>query len=98
MRVLVSGAGIAGPALASCLQRSGADVTVVEQAQRPRPGGQAVDIRGTAREVMKLMGLGPAIRAECLDERGLAMIDGQGRRRVEMPVEMFGGEGLVPEL
>ena len=98
MRVLVSGAGIAGPALALCLQRSGSEVTVVEQAQRPRPGGQAVDIRGTARDVMELMGLGPAIRAACLDERGLAMIDARGRRRVEMPAEMFGGEGIVAEL
>ena len=98
MRVLVSGAGIAGPALALCLERTGADVTVVEQARRPRPGGQAVDVRGTAREVIERMGLGHVIRAACLDERGLAMVDARGRRRVEMPAEMFGGEGIVAEL
>ncbi len=44
------------------------------------------------------MGLGGAIRSACLDERGLAMVDDRGRRRVEMPAEMFGGEGIVAEL
>jgi hypothetical protein len=32
------------------LRRYGAEVTVVDHAERPRPGGQAVDIRGAARE------------------------------------------------
>ena len=98
MRVLVSGAGIAGPALALCLRRYGVEVTVVDSAERPRPGGQAVDIRGTARAVIDRMGLGAAIRSARLDERGLAMVDDRGRRRVEMPAEMFGGEGIVAEL
>jgi 2-polyprenyl-6-methoxyphenol hydroxylase-like FAD-dependent oxidoreductase len=98
MKVLISGAGIAGPALALWLRRYGAEVTVVDHAARPRPGGQAVDIRGPAREVIDRMELGAVIRAACLDERGLAMVDGRGRRRVEMPAAMFGGEGIVAEL
>jgi len=98
MKVLVAGAGIAGPALALWLRRYGAEVTVVDHAERPRPGGQAVDIRGAAREVVERMGLGGEIRDACLDERGLAMVDKRGRRRVEMPAEMFGGEGIVAEL
>jgi 2-polyprenyl-6-methoxyphenol hydroxylase-like FAD-dependent oxidoreductase len=40
LKVLISGASIAGPALALWLHRSGADVTVVEWAPRLRAGGQ----------------------------------------------------------
>jgi 2-polyprenyl-6-methoxyphenol hydroxylase-like FAD-dependent oxidoreductase len=98
MKVLVSGAGIAGPALALGLARQGAQLTVVDHADRPRPGGQAVDIRGTARGVIDRMALGAAIRAARLDERGLAMVDRRGRRAVEMPAEMFGGEGIVADV
>jgi 2-polyprenyl-6-methoxyphenol hydroxylase-like FAD-dependent oxidoreductase len=50
MRVLVQGAGIPGPALAHWLRRHGAEATVVEQTPALRPGGQAVDARGVAKE------------------------------------------------
>jgi 2-polyprenyl-6-methoxyphenol hydroxylase-like FAD-dependent oxidoreductase len=55
-RVLVAGASIAGPALAHWLRRRGAEVTVVERAPGLRPGGQAVDARGVAKEVILRMG------------------------------------------
>ena len=48
-KVLVTGASIAGPALAHWLRRRGAEVTVVERAPELRPGGQAVDARGVAK-------------------------------------------------
>ncbi|MFG1603129.1 FAD-dependent monooxygenase [Actinoplanes sp. NPDC049265] len=98
MRVLISGAGIAGPALALWLHRAGADVTVVERAARPRPGGQAVDVRGVARVVVEPMGLRERIREDQVDERGFAMVDDRGRRTAEMPAGAFGGEGLVAEI
>ena len=46
--VLVSGASIAGPALAYWLNRYGFEVTVVERAPMLREGGFAVDFRGEA--------------------------------------------------
>ena len=61
--VLIAGASIAGPALAHCLAHHGAEVTVVERAPALRPGGQAVDARGAAREVIRRMGLDEAVRA-----------------------------------
>jgi 2-polyprenyl-6-methoxyphenol hydroxylase-like FAD-dependent oxidoreductase len=70
MRVLISGAGIAGPALAFWLHRTGAEVTVVEKAPGLRPGGHAVDVRGVARGVVERMGLRQAIRDRLGDERG----------------------------
>ena len=45
---LISGASIAGPALAYWLNRAGFQTTVVERAPAPRPGGQAIDVRGPA--------------------------------------------------
>jgi 2-polyprenyl-6-methoxyphenol hydroxylase-like FAD-dependent oxidoreductase len=55
--VLISGGGISGPVLAYWLRRHGFAPTVVERAPGPRPGGQAVDIRGVALEVVERMGL-----------------------------------------
>src|SRR4026207_2046876 len=70
IRVLVSGASIAGPALAHWLHRRGAEVTVVERAPELRPGGQAVDARGVAKEVIRRMGLDATVRAACTDTAG----------------------------
>src|ERR1700742_32028 len=69
-KVLVSGASIAGPALAHWLHRYGAEVTVVEQAPGLRPGGQAVDARGVAKEVIRQMGLEATVRAACAYTEG----------------------------
>jgi 2-polyprenyl-6-methoxyphenol hydroxylase-like FAD-dependent oxidoreductase len=98
MRILISGAGIAGPALALWLHRAGADVTVVERAPAPRPGGHAVDVRGVARQVIEKMGVREAVRARQIDDRGFAMVDEHDRRLVAMPADMFGGEGIVAEI
>ncbi len=96
--VLVSGAGIAGPALAYWLNQFGFTTTVVERAPVPRPGGQAVDLRGAARTVVDRMGLLGRARALSLDQRGIAFLDGRGRRLAELPTDTFGGEGIVSEI
>ena len=62
--VLISGASIAGPALAYWLDRYGFRVTVVEKAPALRPGGQAVDFKGrTHRTVLERMGVWDEIRS-----------------------------------
>ena len=96
--VLISGAGIAGPALASWLTRRGMAVTVVERAPAPRPGGQAVDLRGAARTVAERMGLLDQIRAVALDQRGIAWVRPDGSIAARMPTDAFGGEGIVSEI
>ncbi|MFB6457264.1 FAD-dependent monooxygenase [Chitinophaga sp. Hz27] len=55
--ILVSGASIAGPALAFWLHKFGFDVTIIEQAPAIRPGGYAVDFRGVVFSVLQQMGL-----------------------------------------
>jgi 2-polyprenyl-6-methoxyphenol hydroxylase-like FAD-dependent oxidoreductase len=96
--VLISGGGIAGPALAFWLTRRGFAVTIVERAPAPRPGGQAVDLRGAGRTVAERMGLLDAIRAVSLDQRGIAWVRDDGRIVARMPVDAFGGEGIVSEI
>lgn len=62
-KVLVTGASIAGPALAYWLARYGMDVTVVEKAPEFRDGGQTIDVRGAGRTVVQRMGIEALIRA-----------------------------------
>ena len=62
MRILVSGASIAGPVLAYWLSRYGYAVTVVERAPTLRKtGGHAVDLFRSAMEVSERMGVLPRI-------------------------------------
>ena len=96
--VLISGAGIAGPALAFWLNKSGYRVIIVELADGIRPGGQTVDLRGAGGDVVEHMGLIEQMRQRALDQRGVAWIKSDGRRRAEMPVTAFDGNGLVSKL
>ncbi|MFI6536922.1 FAD-dependent monooxygenase [Nonomuraea sp. NPDC050547] len=76
--ILVSGASIAGPALAFWLNRYGYAVTVVEKAGTLRAGGYPIDVRGTALEVLRRMGLLPRLRDAHIDLRRLTFVDGDG--------------------
>ncbi len=96
--VVISGAGIAGPALAYWLTRSGYHVVVVELADGIRPGGQTVDLRGAGRTIVERMGLLDQLRARSLDQRGMRWVKADGRVRAEMPVEAFHGNGMVSQL
>jgi 2-polyprenyl-6-methoxyphenol hydroxylase-like FAD-dependent oxidoreductase len=77
-RVLISGASIAGPALAYWLLKTGYDVTLVERAPAPRPGGQAIDIRGPALDVIAAMGLGERVAALRTRMKGMTVLDRAG--------------------
>lgn len=96
--VLISGAGIAGPAIAYWLRKAGFVPTVVERAPAPRPGGQAVDLRGAGRTIMQRMGLLERSRELALEQRGFAYVDDRGHITARMPASAFGGEGIVSEI
>ena len=98
IRVLVQGASIAGPALAHWLRRYGAEVTVVEQTSGLRPGGQAVDARGVAKEVIRRMGLEAAVRAACTDTAGAYVVDADGNVLETHSAEDHGGDGYIAEI
>ena len=98
IRVLISGGSIAGPALAHWLRRRGAEVTVVEQSPGLRPGGQAVDARGVAKEVIRRMGLDAAVRAACTDTAGAYTVDADGNVLETYRVEDNDGDGYISEI
>ncbi|KAK4545760.1 hypothetical protein LTR36_002714 [Oleoguttula mirabilis] len=93
LNILISGAGIAGSALAFWLSKLGHDVTVVERFPSLRATGLQVDLRGHGIEVMRRMGLEPAFRSKAAPERGLQVVDKSGKRRAYFPANKS-GQGL----
>lgn len=87
MRVLISGAGIAGPTLAWFLAKTGAKVTIVEKSPRLLPYGQNIDIKGSAVTVMRKMGLLDEVRRLNTTEQGTQFIDSRGRPFAPFPVK-----------
>ncbi|KAK5056608.1 hypothetical protein LTR84_012140 [Exophiala bonariae] len=81
MKVLISGGGIAGPCLAYWLARTRLDIvtTIVERSPIPRITGQSVDVRGTAVDIVKKMGLEEAIKTRHTTEEGTTMIRRSGK-------------------
>ncbi|MFJ8728917.1 FAD-dependent oxidoreductase [Streptomyces bauhiniae] len=94
--VVVSGAGIAGLSAAYWLRSTGWEVTVVERAPAFRDGGQNVDVRGVAREVLDRMGLFDAVKALNTTETGAVFVDERGRVTAELPSD--GPDGATAEL
>ncbi len=91
--VLISGASIAGPALAYWLTHYGFDVTVVEKAPALRPGGQAVDFKGeTHRTVLERMGILDEVRAARTSGADGTVVDAAGRTLAVVPAEFAAGE------
>ncbi|OLR92494.1 FAD-dependent monooxygenase [Actinokineospora bangkokensis] len=91
-RVLISGMGIAGPALAHWLGRAGHEVTVVERAPGPRTTGAAVDFRGDQVALLHRMGVHGALHARRTGMGDLVVVDRAGRERARVPAALFSGE------
>ncbi|MDQ1023287.1 2-polyprenyl-6-methoxyphenol hydroxylase-like FAD-dependent oxidoreductase [Streptomyces umbrinus] len=90
--VLVSGASIAGPAVAFWLQRYGFTVTVVERSTGLRGGGYPIDVRGTAVEVARRMGILPQLQKAHIESRRLTFLDADGSAvAVVHPQAVVGG-------
>lgn len=91
--ILISGASVAGPALAYWLRRRGFNPTVVERAPSLRGGGYAVDFRGGAHlSVLAEMGLLDQIRDQQTHLDTTTYVDADGQRVASMPAEIFAGE------
>ncbi|WP_055564917.1 FAD-dependent monooxygenase [Streptomyces atriruber] len=89
---LISGASIAGPALAYWLNRYGYAVTVVEKASALRGGGYPIDVRGTALEVVRRMGILPRLREAHIELRRLTFLEGDGSEVASVdPHSLTGG-------
>ncbi|MGW5361270.1 FAD-dependent monooxygenase [Actinopolymorpha pittospori] len=91
--VLISGASVAGPALAYWLSRYGFRTTVVERAPALREGGYAVDFRGDAHlSVLERMGILGDIEAARTNMGAMSYVNDAGRKIASMPADLFAGD------
>ena len=97
MRVLISGAGIAGLTVAYWLRRYGFTPAIVERAPSLLTDGYKIDVRGTALQVLRRMGIHDAVVAASTDMQGALLVDKNGKVINEMTGDAFGhrvGEDL----
>jgi 2-polyprenyl-6-methoxyphenol hydroxylase-like FAD-dependent oxidoreductase len=91
--VLISGASVAGPALAFWLARRGFRPVIVERSGQLRGGGYAVDFRGNVHlGVLERMGLLAQVRARQTHLRSLRYVDADGRPVASVPPVIFAGD------
>jgi 2-polyprenyl-6-methoxyphenol hydroxylase-like FAD-dependent oxidoreductase len=87
MRVLISGAGIAGPTLAYWLAHYGWEPTIVEKAPTLRTAGYIIDFWGVGFDVADRMGLLPEIHRKGYMVRDVRIVDRNGKRIAGFPVQ-----------
>ncbi len=96
---IISGAGLAGSALAHQLASRGWQTTVLERFPQRRGEGQNVDVRGAAREVVRRMGIEDAIRAANTGEIGMRFLRADGSVGASFPMNALGDvDGPTAEL
>jgi 2-polyprenyl-6-methoxyphenol hydroxylase-like FAD-dependent oxidoreductase len=96
-RVLVTGASIAGPAVAWGLDRAGYDVTLLERSAEQRTTGQNIDIRGAGREIVDRMGIRDVVMRNLTGEDGTRYVDEAGRPYAVFP-RTEGEDGPTAEI
>lgn len=79
--ILISGAGIAGTALAFWLKKFGCNPTIVEIAPKLREGGYAIDFWGAGFDVAERMGILPDLSNVDLKLSELTFVDENDKRR-----------------
>lgn len=89
MKVLISGAGIAGLTLAYWLRQYGHDPVMVEKAPRLRDEGFMIDFFGTGYTVSELMGILPALQAAHHTIPSLVFVDTKGREKFSISYASF---------
>jgi len=80
MKVLIVGAGIAGPTLAYWLLKGGHEVTLVEHAPKLRSGGYLIDFWGAGFDVAERMGIVPELRTRGYTFTEARAVDSKGRK------------------
>jgi 2-polyprenyl-6-methoxyphenol hydroxylase-like FAD-dependent oxidoreductase len=78
MKILINGAGVAGPTLAWWLARSGHEVTLVERAPALRAGGYVIDFWGAGYDIAERMGVLPRILERGYQVREVRLVDRAG--------------------
>jgi 2-polyprenyl-6-methoxyphenol hydroxylase-like FAD-dependent oxidoreductase len=84
MRVLISGAGIAGPSLAWCLERLGHQPVVVERAPQLRDEGYMMDFFGSGYDAAERLDLLPDLASIHYPIDRFVFVNGRGRERLSL--------------
>ena len=84
-KILVVGAGIAGPSVCYWLKRFGFSPTLIEKSAVIRKGGQALDVRGVAINIAKEMGIFEEIRDKRTQIECARYVDKEGNLLHEEP-------------
>jgi 2-polyprenyl-6-methoxyphenol hydroxylase-like FAD-dependent oxidoreductase len=94
MDVLISGASIAGPALAYWLGRYGFRPTIVEIAPTLRTGGNSVDFRGPLHLglLRRMSDVLPELQKVRTGGTAMRFVDEHGDTQMEWPAELAGGD------
>jgi 2-polyprenyl-6-methoxyphenol hydroxylase-like FAD-dependent oxidoreductase len=79
-KILISGAGIAGPALAYWLQKAGFAPTIIERAPTLRTGGFVIDFWGLGYDLAERMGLADDIGRLSYRIREMRIVNDRGKR------------------
>ncbi len=90
--ILISGASVAGPALAFWLNRYGFRTTIVERAPALRPGGYAVDFRGASVRVLERMNLLAEVKRMQTRIGAITVVDQHNNKVASMPDGFTSGE------
>ena len=89
MKVLISGAGIAGTSLAYWLAHYGFEPTIVESAPRLRTGGYIIDFWGAGFEIAARMDLLPEINRKGYVIQEVRVVGRSGKRVAGFPAAAF---------
>ncbi len=90
MRVLISGAGVAGLTTAYWLKHYGFTPTIVERAPTLLTGGYKIDVRGSALQVLHRMGIHDTVVTASTDMQGALLVDKKGKIICKMSGDAFG--------
>jgi 2-polyprenyl-6-methoxyphenol hydroxylase-like FAD-dependent oxidoreductase len=89
MKLAINGSGIAGPALAYWLHKSGHEVLLVEESPQLRGGGYIIDFWGVGYDIAERMGLIPRVRDLGYHVREVRLVDRQGRKSGGFSTDVF---------
>jgi 2-polyprenyl-6-methoxyphenol hydroxylase-like FAD-dependent oxidoreductase len=89
MRIIINGAGIAGPTLAYWLREGGHEVLLIEAAPRLRSGGYVIDFWGVGYDIAENMGLLSRIGNMGYQVGEVRLVDRHGRMRGGFSSDVF---------
>jgi 2-polyprenyl-6-methoxyphenol hydroxylase-like FAD-dependent oxidoreductase len=89
MKIAINGCGVAGPALAFWLLKSGHEPVLIEQAPRLREGGYVIDFWGIGYDIAEKMGLIPQLRAAGYQVNEVRFVNARGRRIAGFSADVF---------